>query len=440
LDGGHILNEALLARYPKAELGFNIAAVTALVALALKLGSGGLVVFAVLLLMTMRVTYDMASAVNRLRRTEGMMGSELTEEKVGRIRDEIESANPIMRKLANAPKLPAQVEAAWARVNKVFPRARAAVLLVTAYLATLLVVVPVGIRTIVRLKNEPVLNYNRDGIQRMAKGDYKGAVAAFDQALELRPNDPVLLMNRGGARYEAGNYGGAILDLTQSLEKKPDAHASYSYRALAREATGDFQREIDDCSASLKLKPNDAGALAHRGYAESRMGDVTTALADCDRAVALTPKNPEAIRYRAYVRDIAGDFAGAGRDYADVAKTSFASDLARIRWAIDLRRQKLSDTETGLRGRAPAFSDPSIRAIGLYLCGMLVEGEFVSRAGASAPELKSRILGQAYYYVGISHLLAGDKEGARIFFNKCVNSGLRETGETGLAKAELGRP
>jgi tetratricopeptide (TPR) repeat protein len=439
LDGGHILNEALLARYPKAELGFNIAAAAALVALALKLGSGGLAGLAVVLLMTMRATYDMASAVNRLRRTDGMMGSQLTEEKVGRIRDEIESASPILRKLANAPKLPALVEAAWARVNKVFPGAMAASLSVTAYLATLLVLIPLGFRTIVQSRNKPALNYNHDGIQRMAKGDYKGAVAAFDKAIEIRPDDPVLLMNRGSARYGAGDYGGAILDLSQSLEKKPDTQVGYSYRALAREATGDFQGEIDDCGASLQLKPNDAGALAHRGYAKSRMGNLETALADCDRALALTPKNPAAIRYRAYVKDIAGDFAGAERDYADDVKATFASDLARIRWAIDLRRLKLNDAEAELKGRAPAFSDPLIRSIGLYMTGTLAEDKFVSQVEASAPELRSRVLGRAYYYVGISHLLRGDTDGAREFFRKSVSAGLRETGETGLAQAELGR-
>jgi Zn-dependent protease/Flp pilus assembly protein TadD len=439
LDGGHVLNEALLARYPKAELGFKIVAVAALVALSVKLGSGIFVGLAVVLLIGMKVSYGMASAVNRLRRMDGMMGGELTEEKVGRIRDELESANPVLRKLSNAPKLPAQVEAFWARVNKVFPGVGAAAILVSVYLATLLVVVPVGVLTIVRLKNAPALSYNSEGIQRMAKGDFKGAVAAFDKALEIRPNDPVILENRGVARYGAGDFGGAIFDLTHSLEKKSDVPLSYSCRALAEEATGDFQAEINDCDASLRLKPNEAGTLAHRGYAESRMGDLGAALADCDRAVALDPKDTKARRCRAYVKDIAGDFAGAGRDYAEVAKTSFASDTARIRWAIDLRRQKLSDAETGLKGRAPVFSDPSIRAIGLYLSGMLAEDQFVSRAESSAPELRSRILGQAFYYVGMSHLLRGDTDGARVFFSKSVSVGLREMGETGLAQAELGR-
>jgi Zn-dependent protease/Flp pilus assembly protein TadD len=439
LDGGHVLNEALLARHPKAELGFMIAATVALLALAAKFGTIGLAVIAVGLLMRMKVTYAMASAINRLRSMDGMMGGELTEEKVGHVREEIESANPILRRLANASKLPAQVEAAWAQVNKVFPGAKAAALLLTAYLVTLLVVVPVGVRTIGRLKAGLALSHNNDGIQRMGKGDYKGAVAEFDKALEIRPSEPMIQMNRGAARYGSGDYGGAILDLTQGLEKRPDTQWGYVYRALAEEATGAFQGEIDDCGAALQLKANDAGVMAHRAYAESRMGSVGAALADCDRAAALGPKNPDLLRYRAYVKDIAGDFAGAGRDYADVAKTNFASDIARIRWAIDLRRQKLSDAETGLRGRAPVFSDPAIRAIGLYMSGALAEGQFVSEAESSPPEHRSRILGRAYYYIGINRLLGGDSEGARVFFGKSVSTGLKESGETGLAQAELGR-
>lgn len=439
LDGGHVLNESLLARYPKAEFGFRIVAAVALVALAVKLLSGGLAVIAVVLLTRTKVTYDMASAINRLRAMAGMMGGELTEEKVGPIREEVEAANPLLRKIVNGPQLPAQIESAWARVNKVFPGAVAAALLLAAYLAILLVVVPVGFKTIVGLKVGPALSYNHDGIQLMAKGDYKGAVAAFDKALEVQPNNPVILMNRGGARYGEGDYGGAIIDLTQGLAKKPDAQAGYSFRAMAMEATGDFQGEIDDCNVSLRLKPRDVGMLAHRGYAESRMGRVEAALADCNRAVALSPKSSDVLQLRAYVKDIAGDYAGAGKDYAEAVTTSFGNDRARIRWAIDLRRQKLSDAEVGLRGRAPGFKDPWMRAIGLYLSGALDEGQLVSRAEASAPDLKSRYLGQAFYYIGVNHMLGGDSNGARAFFGKSVDAGLPGAGETGLARAELGR-
>ena len=142
---------------------------------------------------------------------------------------------------------------------------------------------------------------------------------------------------------------------------------------------------------------------------------------------------------RAYVKDVAGDFAGAARDYAESINSSFAADFGRIRWTIDLRRQRLSDSEAGLKGRAQGFRDPWIRAIGLYVAGALDEGHLVSQAEASAPDIKSRRLGQAFYYIGISHLLGGDPNSARVFFEKSRTAGLRSMGETGLAQAELGR-
>lgn len=255
----------------------------------------------------------------------------------------------------------------------------------------------------------------------------------------MQPNNPVIHMNRGCARYGVGDYGDAILDLTLGLEKNPGSQVGYGYRALSHEEGADFQLEIDDLNSSLRLKPNDPVTLAHLGYAESRLGSVEAALRDCDRAVALSPKNPDLFRFRAYVRDIAGDYAGAGRDYAESVKETFAAEMARIRWAIDSRRQKLSDMEAELRGRAPAFQDPWTRAIGLYVTGALDDGQLVSRAEASAPDLKSRHLGQAFYYIGISHLLGGDPDGARSFLDKARNVGLPSVGETGLAQAELGR-
>lgn len=439
LDGGHVLNEALLARHPKAELGFTILAGAALIALAAKLGTFGLAAIGAVLLGRMKVTYEVGSAMNRLRAMEGMMGGQLTEEKIGRIREEIESAIPLLMKSSNAPKLPAQIEAAWARVNKVFPGAVAVGLLLAAYLGTIFVVVPLGLKTTARLKIAPVLSYNHDGMQRVAKGDFKGAVTEFEKALELQPGNPVILMNRGAARYGSGDFSGAIFDLSQVLEKNPGAQLAYTYRALSRERSGEFQGEIDDCNASLRLKPNDPEMLASLGYAESRMGNVGLALSNCDRAVALGPTNSAVRWQRAYVKDIAGDFAGAAVDYGEAVNELYATEFGRIRWAIDLRRQKLSDAAVGLRGRAPGFRDPWMRAIGLYLTGASNQQQLESQAEASAPELRSRYLGQAFYYIGIGHLLEGDTDGARTFFEKSRNAGLRATGETGLAQAELGR-
>jgi len=439
LDGGHILNEALLARHPKAQVAFMILAAAALVALAVRLDALGLAAIAIVLLTSTKVTYLMASAINRLRMKEGMMGSDLTEEKIGQIREEIESANPLLRKLANAPKLSAQVENSWARVNKVFPGPASVGIILTAYLSTLLLVVPFGIRKTAQLKIKPLLTFNNEGIQMMTKGEFKGAVAAFDKALEMQPTNLVLLMNRGTARYRAGDYGGAFLDLSQVLEKKSDSQLALVYRALSGEETGDFESEINDCSAALRLKPDDEMMLVHRGYAESRMGRVDSGLADCDRALALDPTSPDMLRYRAYVKDIAGNYSGAGKDYAEAVSLSFAADMARIRWSIDLRRQKLSDSDVGLASRAPGFRDPWTRAIGLYLTGSLDEARLLSQAETIAPDLRSRHMGQACYYIGISHMLGGDANGARAFFEKSLQAGLRGSGETGLAQAELGR-
>ncbi len=439
MDGGAIVNETLVARYPKAEIAFRIAAAAALVALAVKLDGFGYVAIAAMLLMRTRPAYAMAAAINRLRATEGMMGAELTEEKVGRIREEIEAANPLLRKLSNLPNIPAEVEGAWARVNKTFPGVAPAAILLAAYLATLVVLIPLGVRFTARQKSAIPLGYNAEGIRRLERGDTKGALAAFDKALAALPTDPVILVNRGGARYADGNYAGAISDLTQSLARKPGVRLAYVYRALSYGAIGDYPREIDDCTSALGLSPDDPKMLSDRGYAEARTGRVDDAVRDCDRAVSLSQDKPEYVRLRAYVRDLDGDFAGAASDYQDAVKRTLGDDMAGFRWALHLRRQKLRDEEVGLLGRVPLFQDPWVRAIGLYLSGALDDAEFLDKAEARAPEVKSKSMGQAYYYVGMRHLLDGDFVGAHGYFLKSVDAGLQESGETGLAMAELGR-
>ena len=440
LDGGHFVNEILLARYPKAELCFKIVATIALFALAAKLEMWALAVIGVFILMTMKVSYDMAVAVNRLRATEGMQQGELDEGKIGQIREQIAAANPQVEHTKNITRLPAVISATWARIHKVFPGPGKSVPLLAGYLVIVLVLIPVGLIYTAAIKHSgPTMAYASLGNERLAKGDPDGAMAAYSKAIALSPNMAVLFTSRGIARYRKGDFDGAIIDLNRGLEHKGEIPLGYYVRGLAKAGKGDFSGAIGDYNLALGLKAADPIVLMERGSAEAREGRFGDAIRDLDHSITLESKSGEAWWIRGYVKDLSGNFAGAAVDYGEAASRLPAADYVRFRWALVLRRQQLDDGGAKLDSTVPSIKDPWTRALGEFLTNRLAETDLLVRAGNGSAEDERLHQCQALYYVGMIHLLRKEQAAARDFFGRCLATDMRRLGEFGLARAELVR-
>lgn len=58
--------------------------------------------------------------------------------------------------------------------------------------------------------------YNR-GVDKLDAGDYEGAIADFNEAIRLAPQDAESYYNRGYARHILGAYQQAIADYTEPI-------------------------------------------------------------------------------------------------------------------------------------------------------------------------------------------------------------------------------
>lgn len=75
--------------------------------------------------------------------------------------------------------------------------------------------------------------FNNRGVDKLDQKDYKGAIAEFNQALQLDPQNAKAYFNRGFAYYNLENYQNAIEDYTKAIQINPgDAEALYN-RGLA---------------------------------------------------------------------------------------------------------------------------------------------------------------------------------------------------------------
>jgi tetratricopeptide (TPR) repeat protein len=183
--------------------------------------------------------------------------------------------------------------------------------------------------------------YNNRGAVRFARGDYEGAIADFDRALALRPRYPEALNNRGAARHARGDFEGAVADFDWALALKPDYAAAWDNRGGARHALGDLEGAIADFDRALALGPREAAAAVyhHRAGVHVTRRDFGAAIADLDRALQIDPGHFVAYITRGNARHHVGDPA-AHRDYGmafRLAPGEVARELVR-KMADDFRR------------------------------------------------------------------------------------------------------
>ena len=94
------------------------------------------------------------------------------------------------------------------------------------------------------------------GYAKQCKGDYDGALADQERAVQLNPNDDSsVYRNRGFVRDLKGDYDGAIADQSRAIAIDAKDARAYTYRGRAKQHKGDFDGALDDYRNAVDLNP-----------------------------------------------------------------------------------------------------------------------------------------------------------------------------------------
>ena len=130
-----------------------------------------------------------------------------------------------------------------------------------------------------------------------------------------------LLSQSANAWLIAGKPMAAYKVQTEALEARPNDVELLIDRSISLASTAKYWQAIDDLNRALDIDPGRVDALIFRASAYRRLDTLVLAEEDIARAIAIAPHHPEALLERGNIRRLKGDRRGARKDWLEVIET-----------------------------------------------------------------------------------------------------------------------
>jgi tetratricopeptide (TPR) repeat protein len=293
--------------------------------------------------------------------------------------------------------------------------------------------------------NQQVDAYVSDGMNSFQKGDLDSALAAYNHALDLNPRSASALYNRGLTKAAQDDSDGAVSDFSQALQIDPKMATAYYARGLARHSKGDLDGAILDYNLSVQNDPKYALAYFNRGLIRMQKDDIDGAIVDSGRALDLDGRLIQSYYNRGLGRLAKGALDAALSDmktFCTLAPQDAYTDYARLYiWLIRTQQNQLAEANqeltqamnSGWNGAA----DSMVTKIGQFLLGQIGEPDLLAAAASPIPLKEQGQHCEAWYFIGMRRLEAGDKEMAAVDLRKCVETQKTDYCEYILAQEQL---
>ncbi len=218
------------------------------------------------------------------------------------------------------------------------------------------------------MKNVPmqINRINVVGTQLLLKERGFEAIAVFNQALKLDPNNAFTLNNLGVANESVGNWPEAMRDYQAAAATKSQAPVVISAKVgsrgkpvstLAAKSAQDLQKRMD------KRTPEqiEATMLTVRGVYATNQNDWTEAKKDFVQAAAVDPQNAFTLNNLGYVAERDGDLETAKEYYARALRADDAGGRIGVSTDASAYGRQLSsiadESQRGVNSEMEAYSE-----------------------------------------------------------------------------------
>ena len=162
------------------------------------------------------------------------------------------------------------------------------------------------------------------------------ALASYDGALALRPNNAELHSNRSVTLFELKRFAEALASGDRAVALRPDYPEAHANRGNALSVLKRFDEALADYDRALALRPDYAEAHTNRGVTVHMLKRFDEALQCYERALAVRPDFAEAHYNEGLSRLLTGDFDRGWRKHEwwrEIAQFKHAErNFAQPRW------------------------------------------------------------------------------------------------------------
>lgn len=267
------------------------------------------------------------------------------------------------------------------------------------------------------LGQQTAKEYLESGLAKQGQGQNDAAIADYDRAHELDPKLFHACRHGGELKRSKGDLDGAIADFTKGIAACQEAksiHTAFFYglRSSARHSKGDVDGALADMSEGLKLYPENHSFFHARGILFYLKRDWKSALADFRSAIQHAAK--------------------------------WGADEEVCHLYVWIMRKRLGESESAneelaLYLESPPKSDPRrVAATAGYMLDRVPEKSLFPRGSNAMSHWWDDVMRcNAWYVVGMKHLLSGDEARAMECFKESLKPSDNMAEGQMLAKAEL---
>jgi tetratricopeptide (TPR) repeat protein len=202
------------------------------------------------------------------------------------------------------------------------------------------------------------------GDELMNAGDFKAAIAEFDNAVRLEPTVAIYRFALGSAYGKDQNYDPAIIQLKKAVALDPNLADAYyliedyfARRDRIPEAVDYFQEEV-------RKFPSRLPAIVNLGHLYYRQNDYDRALAEFSRAQLLAPDDPTVMCAMGITALAKGEDSTAAVFFMSALQTDTLYAEAYLYYSLVLEKQGSIDEAMAVRAIAFRLK-PSLRELDL---------------------------------------------------------------------------
>ncbi|MCA1991739.1 MAG: tetratricopeptide repeat protein [Coleofasciculus sp. S288] len=150
----------------------------------------------------------------------------------------------------------------------------------------ILIVGLIGVLWIFRRKE--VEWYNR-GNTRLENRQYEKAIAAYEQAIKIKPDYYEAWYYKGSALYQLQRYEEALASYDQAIQIKPDSYETWYAKGCSLGQLLKYEEAIASYEQVVQIKPDYYEAWYNKGYSLCQLLKYEEAIASFEKALQIQP-------------------------------------------------------------------------------------------------------------------------------------------------------